>query len=328
MIRFGVVGTNWITDRFLEAALLHEDFELAAVYSRTGEKAKAFAEKYGVNATFTDLSEMAKSDVFDAVYIASPNSFHAEQSMVFMNAGKHVLCEKPMVSNVREVEKMIDAAKRNNVLLMEAMMTTFQPNFLAIKDNLHKIGKVRRYVANYCQYSSRYDAYKKGTVLNAFNPAFSNGSLMDLGVYGIYPLVVLFGKPQEVKAVGTLLESGVDGEGTVLMKYDEMDAVVMYSKITNSELPSEIQGEDGSIVIDKLSTPEQVEIRYRDGNTETISQVPDKPFMYYELEAFIRLIQEGKAESDINSFTNSRVTAEIMETARRQIGVVYPADER
>ncbi|MFE4523358.1 Gfo/Idh/MocA family protein [Cytobacillus firmus] len=326
MVRFGIVGTNWITERFLKAALQAEDFQLTAVYSRTEEKAKKFAGNYGVERTFTDLQTMAASGEIDAVYIASPNSLHAEQAIIFMKHNVHVLCEKPIASNIKELQTMIAAARENNVLLMEALKSTFMPNFLAVKGNLHKIGQVRRYFASYCQYSSRYDAYRQGTVLNAFNPEFSNGSIMDIGIYCIYPLVALFGKPEEIKAAGYKLESGVDGEGSIVLKYPDMDAVIMYSKITNSSLPAEIQGEEGNIVIDKISTPEKVELHYRNGEKEDLTQDQLSDSMYYEAKEFIRLVQAGKTESDINSFANSMITMEIIEEARRQIGVVYPAD--
>ncbi len=107
---------------------------------------------------------------------------------------------------------MIAAAKENHVLLMEALKSTLLPNFQAIREHLHKIGPVRRYFAGYCQYSSRYDAYKQGTVLNAFNPVFSNGSLMDLGVYCIYPMAVLFGKPEQIKAPASCSGPGWTGK--------------------------------------------------------------------------------------------------------------------
>ncbi|MBG9447702.1 Gfo/Idh/MocA family protein [Cytobacillus firmus] len=326
MVRFGVVGTNWITERFLKAALQAEDFQLTAVYSRTEEKAKEFAGKYGVKRTFTDLQTMAASGEIDAVYIASPNSLHAEQSILFMKNNVHVLCEKPIASNTKELTSMIAAARENNVLLMEALKSSFMPNFLAVKENLHKIGKVRRYFASYCQYSSRYDAYRQGTVLNAFNPDFSNGSLMDIGIYCVYPLVALFGKPEEIKAAGYMLESGVDGEGSMVLKYPDMDAVIMYSKITDSSLPAEIQGEEGNIVIDRISAPEKVELHYRNGEREDLTQDQLSDSMYYEAKEFIRLVQAGKTESDINSHANSMITMEIIEEARRQIGVIYPAD--
>ncbi|WP_264739430.1 Gfo/Idh/MocA family protein [Cytobacillus firmus] len=326
MVRFGIVGTNWITERFLKAALQAEDFQLTAVYSRTEEKAKEFAGKYGVERTFTDLKIMAASGEIDAVYIASPNSLHAEQAVIFMENKVHVLCEKPIASNTKELQTMIAAARENSVLLMEALKSTFMPNFLAVKENLHKIGQVRRYFASYCQYSSRYDAYRQGTVLNAFNPDFSNGSLMDIGIYCVYPLVALFGKPEEIKAAGYMLESGVDGEGSIVLKYPGMDAVIMYSKITDSSLPAEIQGEEGNIVIDRISAPEKVELHYRNGEREDLTQDQLSDSMYYEAKEFIRLVQAGKTESDINSYANSMITMEIIDEARRQIGVVYPAD--
>lgn len=327
LIRLATIGTNWITQEFLQAAQPISQLTLTAVYSRDEEKAKQFAAKTGAKRTFTHLEEMAKSDEIDAVYIASPNSLHAEQAVLLMNHGKHVLCEKPLASNTKEVQAMIEAAKANDVVLMEAMKTTLLPNFQAIRRHLHKIGKIRRYFANYCQYSSRYDAYKQGTVLNAFNPAFSNGALMDLGVYCLYPLVVLFGKPQSLKASSVMLESGVDGEGSIVLHYGDMDAVVMYSKITNSYVPAEIQGEEGSIVIDAIHTPTKVEIRYRDGRVEDITEPQTHHPMYYEALEWTQLITRGQRQSETNSHAHSFITAEIMEEARKQTGIRFPADE-
>ncbi|UQZ34925.1 oxidoreductase [Paenibacillus sp. PK3_47] len=325
-IRFGVVGTNWITDRFIQAGLENEEFILTAVYSRTEEKGQAFAAKYAGAAIYTNLEEMVSSGEVDAVYIASPNSMHAEHALICMNHGKHVICEKPMASNSKELRAMIEAARSNDVLLMEAMKSTFMPNFAVIKDNLYKLGQVRRYFASYCQYSSRYDAYRQGTVLNAFNPEYSNGSLMDLGIYCLYPLVALFGKPDAVKATGIMLASGVDGEGSMVMSYPDMDAVVMHSKIADSYLPAEIQGENGTMVIDKINQPYQVKIHYRDGTVEelTVPQVFEP--MYYETNEFITLLKNGERESKMNSHANSLAVAEVMEEARSQIGLRYTAD--
>ncbi|MDT3427078.1 putative dehydrogenase [Paenibacillus forsythiae] len=326
-IRFGVVGTNWITDRFLESGLENEDFLLTAVYSRSEEKGKAFAAKYAGASVYTDLEAMAASDEIDAVYIASPNSLHAEHAMICISHGKHVLCEKPAASNAAELGRVIEAARSNNVLFMEAMKSTLVPNFGIIKENLYKIGRIRRYFASYCQYSSRYDAFLQGTVLNAFNPVFSNGALMDLGIYCLYPMVVLFGKPDTVKATGVMLSSGVDGEGSIVMGYDDMDAAVMYSKITESYLPAEIQGENGTMVIDKISQPYGVKICYRDGIVEELTVPQTYESMYYETQEFIRLLQAGERESLVNSHACSLAAAEIMEDARRQIGLKYPADQ-
>ncbi|RXZ84469.1 gfo/Idh/MocA family oxidoreductase [Paenibacillaceae bacterium] len=327
-VRFAVIGTNWITDQFIEAARQHPQFALTAVYSRTEEKAQAYAERHGIAHLFTDLEAFASSDTFDAVYIASPNSFHAEQAKICLGRGKHVLCEKPIASNAHELHDMIAAAEQSGVVLMEALKSTLLPNFRAIRDHLGKLGTIRRYSASYGQYSSRYDAYKQGTILNAFNPVFSNGSLMDLGVYCLYPLAVLFGRPDQVSASGVMLESGVDGMGSVLMTYGQMEAVISHSKIANSYLPAEIQGEEGTIVIDAINRLESVEIRYRNGSVEQLGHQLDKPSMYYEAEEFIGLITRGERQSTINSHAASLATMEIMDEARRQIGLVYPADRR
>lgn len=328
MIRFATIGTNWITEAFIRAAKQVPSFHLQAVYSRQKETADAFAEKTGATQTFTDLHELAASDDIDAVYIASPNAFHAEQAMILMNHGKHVICEKPLASNVKEVEAMIETARKNDVVLMEAMKTTCLPNFQAIQHHLPKIGRIRRYVASYCQYSSRYDAFKQGTIANAFHPAFSSGALMDLGVYCLYPLVVLFGEPKSIQAHSVRLSSGVDGEGSIILDYGDMDAVVMYSKIANSYTPAEIQGEEGTIVIDTIHTPTRVHIHYRNGQSEEISVPQPHEPMYYEALEFMTLIERGEKESTINSHAHSLVTMKIMEEARKQTGIVFPADER
>ncbi|AOZ93733.1 Gfo/Idh/MocA family protein [Paenibacillus crassostreae] len=326
MIRFGIVGTNWITERFIQAAIETEQFVLTAVYSRTEEKGNNFAKKFNQPKVFTDLEDMVSSNQCDAVYIASPNSFHAEQAIICMDHGIHVLCEKPLASNTTELKEMIAAAKKNNVILMEALKSTLMPNFSIMKDNLYKIGRIRRYFASYCQYSSRFDAFKQGNVLNAFNPQFSNGSLMDLGIYCLYPLVTLFGKPDSVKAVGVLLSSGIDGEGSMVMNYKDMDAIVMHSKITDSYLPAEIQGENGTMIIDKISAPYDVKIHYRDGTIEDLTRPQVHEPMFYEIQEFIGLIQNGQRESSINSIDISLAVAEVMEEARRQIGLKFPAD--
>ncbi|UMV49988.1 Gfo/Idh/MocA family oxidoreductase [Paenibacillus macerans] len=327
MIRFGTIGTNWITERFIQAALETEQFVLTAVYSRTEEKGKEFAAKFGDPKVFTEVKALAESADVDAVYIASPNSLHAEQAILLMDHGKHVLCEKPMASNAAEVRRMIEAARRNGVLLMEALKSTLMPNFRAVQDNLYKIGRVRRYFSSYCQYSSRYDAFKEGKVLNAFNPAFSNGSLMDLGVYCIYPMVTLFGKPESVQASAVMLPSRVDGEGSLIARYPDMDGVIMYSKITDSYVPTEIQGENGTMVIDKINQPYDVKILYRDGTTEELSRSQPQESMYYEALEFIELLQSGRRESEINTHARSLAVAELMEEARRQFGLRYAADQ-
>ena len=323
-LRFGVIGTGAITDKVIAGGRQDERFHLAAVYSRTQETADAFAAKHGIAHTFTSLEALAASPLIDAVYVASPNAFHATQSILCMEHGKHVLCEKAFASNAGEVREMIAAAIKNGVTLMEAMKPTLTPNFLAARNAINKIGAIRRYFSCYCQYSSRYDQFRKGVVLNAFRPELSNGALTDIGVYTIYPMVVLFGRPQTVKASGFKLSSGVDGEGSAVFSYPEMDAAVIYSKIANSALPTEIQGEDGNIVFDRINIISKVNLYYRDGREELLSHPAEYDEYYYEVKEFIDLVQSGQSESLINSWENSLITMEIMDEIRRQSGIVYP----
>ena len=336
-IRFGVVGTNFITDWVIAGAREEVRFELAAVCSRTKERAEEFAAKHNIPHIFTSLEEMATSDKVDAIYIASPNYAHAEQSILCMNHGKHVLCEKPMAANALQARRMVECSRKNGVALMEAMKSTLSPNFLAAKANLNRIGTPRRYFASFCQYSSRYDKFKEGVVLNAFRPELANGAMMDIGVYTIYPLVVLFGKPQAINAQGVVLSSGVDGQGAVNMQYDGLNATVLYSKIANSQLPAEIEGEDGNILIDRIQTPVDVRFYPRQAPAsghekrtegELLSQPEEHNEYYYEVKEFIDLIEQGRVESEINSHENSITTLEIIDEVRRQLGVSYPADKQ
>lgn len=326
-IRFGIIGTNFITEKILKAAKLEPRFELMAVYSRTQECATEFAQKYNIPHTFTSLEEMAKSPLLDAVYIASPNSLHASQSIFFMQYGKHVLCEKPFASNAKEVREMIKASQKYNVTLMEAMKPSLTPNFKVIRDYMEDLGTIRRYFSCYCQYSSRYDQLKEGIVMNAFDPSLSNGAAMDLGVYTIYPMVVLFGRPKKISATGLILSTGADGQGAINFEYEGMNATVLYSKIANSTLPTEIQGENATMTIDRINIINDVRIRYRESGLETVlSSDHNSDEYYFEIAEFIDLIEQGKLELETNSHENSLITIEIIDEIRRQIGVVYPAD--
>lgn len=334
-IRFGAIGTNFITDWVIAGAKQDERFELVAVCSRTQERANEFAAKYDIPYTFTSLEEMAASPLIDAVYIATPNYLHASQSILCMKHGKHVLCEKPMASNAYEVKQMIAASRQYGVTLMEAMKPTLTPNFRVLREALPKAGVIRRYFASYCQYSSRYDKFKEGIVLNAFKPELSNGAMMDIGVYTVYPMVVLFGRPNKISASGVVLSTGTDGQGAVNFEYEGMNATVLYSKIANSSLPTEIEGEDGNFMLDKINQINRVTWQARPVASsgkgpltpvEDISAVTDKDEYYYEVAEFINLVQAGKLESEVNSHENSLITIEIIDEVRRQLGVSFLAD--
>lgn len=336
-VRFGVIGTNFITNWMIKGARQDSRFELTAVCSRHLETAEAFAAQHNIPHIFTSVEEMACSSFIDAVYIASPNFLHAEQSILCMRYRKHVLCEKPFASNAAQARRMIEASAKYQVTLMEAMKPTLTPNFISVLNHIGKVGTIRRYFSAYCQYSSRYDKLKEGIVPNAFNPEYSNGAVMDIGVYTIYPMVVLFGMPREIMASGTLLSSGTDGQGTVIFRYDEMEATVLYSKIADSGLPTEIQGEDGTITLNRINQIENVIYtphvtnmsggKHREIITENLTVNTGKDEYYYEMAEFIDLILSGKRKSTINSHNNSLNTMILLDEIRQQLGVTFPADK-
>ncbi|MGI5883670.1 MAG: Gfo/Idh/MocA family protein [Candidatus Spyradocola sp.] len=323
-MRFAVIGTGAIVEKFLSAGSQVPDFSLYAVYSRTKERGQAFAAAHGAQQSFDNLEELAACPQVDAVYIASPNYAHCRQALLLLAAGKHVLCEKPMASNASEVRKMQACAREHNVLLLEAMKSAFVPGFAALSQSLSLIGRLRRITASYCQYSSRYDKFKQGIVLNAFDPKLSNGALMDIGVYCVYPVVKLFGMPRTIQGTAVKLTGGVDGAGSILLGYGDFQADLLYSKITDGALPSEFQGEGGSLLVDRISEPQSISIRPRGQETRSLYAQPESTPMRYEIEAFQRLALEPASAESYSRATLE--TAMVMEEARRQMGIVFPAD--
>ncbi|WP_232522482.1 Gfo/Idh/MocA family protein [Chitinibacter sp. GC72] len=324
MIRLAVVGTNWITQRFVDAAHETGRIQLTAVYSRALQKAESFGAQYQVAHYFDSLEALAQSDLIDAVYIASPNSLHASQTLLFLNHQKHVICEKPLASNLREAQAVLDCARKNQMVLLEAFMGAHLPNFMAIQQALPRLGRLRKVFFNYCQYSSRYQAYLEGKNPNTFNPAFSNGSIMDIGYYCLATAVALWGEPKSVFATASLLESGVDGHGTVCLDYGDFEAVLVHSKVSDSLIPSEIQGEDGTLTIGKISQCLDVKFTPRGGAAQSINLPQSDNTMRYEAETFADLIAAGQVEH--RGLETSLIVAKLLTEIRRQTGVVFPAD--
>ncbi|HAT1571224.1 Gfo/Idh/MocA family oxidoreductase [Kluyvera cryocrescens] len=324
MIRFAVIGTNWITRQFVDAAHETGKYKLTAVYSRSLEQAQSFANDYPVEHLFTSLEAMAQSDDVDAVYIASPNSLHFPQTELFLRHKKHVICEKPLASNLREVEQAIAVARENQVVLFEAFKTASLPNFQLLQQTLPKLGQIRKAFINYCQYSSRYQRYLDGENPNTFNPAFSNGSIMDIGFYCLASAVALWGEPKQVQASASLLDSGVDAHGVVVMDYGDFSVTLQHSKVSDSTLPSEIQGEAGALVIEKISECQKLSFVPRGSKAQDLSQPQHINTMLYEAEEFARLVENNEVNHP--GLEVSRITAKVQTEIRRQTGVVFPAD--
>ncbi len=320
MVRFGLIGTNFVTEWFLEQALRRKDFVLEAVYSRSIEKACSFTERYGARKAYDTLDDLYADKSVNAIYIASPNCCHFEQAMGALMHKKHVLVEKPAVPSEEEFIFLQNTAKENGVLLLEAMRPAFSPGIAMVKEYINDIAPVRYARIAYCQYSSRYDAFKEGRILNAFNPALKNGALMDIGVYCIHVLVSLFGKPASMQASSMLLSNGLDGAGAITAVYPDLLAQLSYSKISDSRSSSELQGERGTLLIDDICNPKTLTLWIR-GKEPVEIAVPVSDFgMGAEIDAFLRMIKEG-GEGPFQQDTS--ITLRIMDEVRAQTGITF-----
>ena len=329
-MRFGVIGTNFITDRFINAGRLIPEFELVAVGSRTAERGKQFSEKHSIPYVFTDFEKMAESGLIDAVYVATPNYSHCEISRLFLAHGVHVLCEKPFAINEKEVVSMIEAARENNVKIMEASRSIYMPEIQAIKNNLHRIGQTRRAILQMSRYSSRYDLYLQGKPTNTFDVSLGNGAIMDMGVYNIQLAVFLFGYPNSITATGTILEDGkgIDGLCTTILQYDGFECVCMTSKVHTTHLYSEIAGQSRSILFTTSGELKDLKFYDNQGNAESIPSdgMGLEQNIYYELKKFIQYVEEDDAAFGKRLETQELSVIRILDETRRQIGLRFPND--
>lgn len=328
MVRFAVVGTNFITDYLLEAAKSCPDFQLMAVHSRKEARAREYAAQWGAPLWFTSLEALAACPEVDAVYIATPNFCHKEYTLQMLHAGKHVLVEKSAAANAREWQQMVDTAKEQGLIVLEALRTAFNPNYARIQEALPRLGTLRRSIFSCCSYSRRYDNFKQGIIENAFIPEMANGALMDLGVYTMNFMTGLFGRPKEITASAIKLHNGLDGVGTITASYETMLVTLFYGKVAPSGNRCEIQGEDGYMTIEGLNAPSRVTITYRDGRVEELplEDIPFRKDLSYEVQAFIDMIQKGDgSEASFNERT--RISLETMDTARAQMQMHFPNDD-
>lgn len=292
------MGTNWITDSFIEGAINSGEWNLTAVYSRTEEKARAFGEKYGELTYFTDIEEMGKSDALDAVYIASPNALHYQHAVSLLKNKKHVIVEKPIFSTVAELEHAHQIARENNVFLFEAARHIQEPNFKRLQENIEKVGTIHGATLAYMKYSSRYDQVLNGEEPNIFSLKFSGGSIVDLGVYPLYSAITLFGEPVKVTYFATKLPTGVDGLGPIILEYPTFNITIIQGKNSQSFLPSEIYGQKGTLIVDPLTGIEK--ITFYDNATKEETELAGPVVandMQFEAAEFARIIEQSDRDT-------------------------------
>lgn len=327
MIRFGIAGTGRISDWVLKGAAQDPRITVTAVCSRTIEAAEAFKLRNPLASgarIYTSIEEMAADPEVDAVYVGTPNQTHCFYAVTCLKAGKHVLCEKPLAISAAEGRMMAEAARESGCLLMEAMISTLNPNFVSVISRLDEIAPVRHYSSCFCQYSSKYEALKRGEVATAFMPGTA-GALRDVGVYTLYPLVSVFGKPDSVRADLRRYDTGcgmTDMHGTMTLVYKEMEAVLTWSKICDSFQPTEVSGEKGNLILDEIHIARRAEIVPHAAPTSGQGPKPKSTVIsdgleyneyYYEFKEFADLIENGLKESQANSLQTSITVLEIID---------------
>jgi predicted dehydrogenase len=234
-----------------------------------------------------------------------------------------VLCEKPFAANPVQVKEMAAAAQKNGVLLQDGIASLYVENFGVLKRLLSEIGRLRRVVFVQGKYSSRYDAYLRGENPATFRREFCNGSLMDMGVYAVSVTVGLFGKPKKILSNATKLSNGIDCMGSAIFIYDDFEAVILHTKVTNSSIVSEIQGEQGNITIGRLSRVETLYLEPRNGDRRLIGEPTDEGFKY-QLLAFKENFYQKKVEPSLVPHSLSLDIAEVMFSMRQQSGINFP----
>ncbi|WP_423405639.1 Gfo/Idh/MocA family protein [Faecalibacterium prausnitzii] len=322
-MKLGILGTGKIVREFLPWLAEHTPFTVQAICSteRSAEAAGELCEQYSIPQHTTNYFELLQ-DV-DVVYLAVPNNQHARYAKVAIEAGKHVIVEKPMAINALQAEELANLARRRKVFLFEAMTTQYLENYNKIRELLPRIGTVKLVQCNFSQYSSRYDAFCAGEVQPAFDPACAGGALMDLGVYNVSYIVGLFGEPNQAKYTANM-ERGIDTSGILTMDYSGFKAVSIAAKDCAAPARYIIQGTKGYIL--QKSTANccgGITFHPNEGKEEHYNLNGGRPRQAAEFHAFARAIEGGDQELCSRMLDTSVAVSKVLTVARRSAGLKF-----
>lgn len=303
MIKYATIGTSFIAEQFVKGANATDRLQLVAVYSRKYDTGIAFAQKFGCDRVYTSLEEIANDSQIEAVYIASPNSLHAQQSEFLLNAGKHIICEKTITTSADEYRRIKSLADSKGLIYMEAIIPIYNTSRGRIKAAINQIGNIAMAKIDYCQRSSRYDRFISGEQVNIFDMSLHAGTLMDLGVYCVYAAVDLFGIPNSIKASASFLSNGADGSGVAVFVYDKFSACLTYSKTGQSIAPTEIVGDSGSVIMETAVYYQDAYLIKQGKKTPLFDNVSKETLMGYEAIAFCDFIN-GRHLDEYNKNSN------------------------
>ncbi|MBO2515769.1 MAG: oxidoreductase [Clostridiales bacterium] len=324
VVKMGIIGTGRIVDRVMTDMCNAERIELTAIASRSAERAKAAAEKYGIPRAYGSYEELAEDPDVELVYIATPHSCHMENAILMMEHGKHVLCEKAMAVNDAEVRAMISCARKNGVFLMEAMWTRFMPAMKKARDMAEK-GLFRdiRHVCGNFSYPGKYDesdrVYAKET---------AGGALLDLGVYTLMGITGFLGwKPEKVTGYAVKAPNGVDMRMSVQMIYPSGATAQFFCGMdAEADQRMTVYGQDGYLEIPDFWHPVKLILHRPGGKTETFDFQPENEGHHYEFDHAAECIEKGMTESPLVPLEESLAVSGISTRLRREAGILYPMD--
>ena len=326
-MKLGILGTGMIVKDVL--TMYHElGVEKTYLFSTKKSKSQALElmKKYHLDKVYTDYDELLQSDV-DTIYCALPNHLHYEFSKKALENDKNVIIEKPITANSKELEDLIETANKKNLMIFEAMNLHYIPAFLSLKEDLKKLGDIKIVSFNYSQYSSRYNAFKEGTILPAFDFHKAGGALMDLNIYNIHLMVALFGKPLKVNYMANI-EKNIDTSGIITLDYGNFKAVLIGAKDCKAPIATSIQGDQGCI---SIQTPANVlrsfKILHNDQREEEFDLQGDTHRMVYEFNEFVKMIEDKDFDRANEMMEKSLIAMDIATKARIDAGVHFKADE-
>lgn len=320
-INWGIIGLGNIAHKFATDLLTIEGAKLHAVASRNQDKADAFASKYGATKAYGSYEFLAKDKNIDAVYIATPHALHKENTLLCLEHGIAVLCEKPFAMNSDEVSEMITKAKEKKVLLMEALWTYFLPHYKYVLNILEekKYGNILKLEADF----GFYRAFDDSTRL--FNKALGGGSLLDIGIYPIFAALSTLGIPKNIDAKATYFDNGADSSCDMVFEYkNDVKAYLKSTLIEDTKTEATFYCERGTIKINSMfHMPTTVTLIPNEGEKETIDFNYKTIGYNYEAIHFNELLRHQKTESNIMAFEFSKQLIKTLDAVRSQINLNY-----
>ena len=326
MIRYATIGRGAIVDQFIAGARLSGRLQLAAVYSRGEQSGRIFAAKHACDTVYTDLSQLAADRSIDAVYIASPNSCHVPQSEQMLRAGKHVICEKPIATSVAEYRRLKALADECGLIYMEAIIPQFVPGRAAIHEALAACGRIATARIDFAQLTSRYEALQRGEQVNIFDMSLAAGTLMDLGVYCVYAAVDLLGMPRGIQATAAYLPNGADSSGAALLDYGSFTAALTYAKVGHSAIGTEITGDTGTLVIERVGLYVGAYLVQNGVKTRLFQDLSKEQLISCEATAFADFIGGARLDEYVRADRLAQQVHTCMDSIKEAAGIRYDVD--